>query len=646
MLDYIAYFLVRLLNIIFSFVPVSLTLWLGRRLGTLAFMFNRKRRLVAYANLKAAFAKEKPPAELRRITKKVYQNMVQTFVEIMNLTKVDRRYVEKYITIHNFERVQEAAGSGRGVILLTAHYGDWELLGLTSAIVGYPILVLVREQKMERLNGLLNRLRESKGCKVVRKGMETRDIIKSLRSGGIVGILSDQDAGKRGTFVDFFGRPTSTHAGPMDMAVHTGCLILPNFIVRRHGPYHDVHLEEHIEIKSGDKEAVRQAVQRYMQLLEKYVRLYPEQWLWLHKRWKSTPVRTVVVLNDGKAGHLNQSRAVCRSIQQARAKQGYELDDTRIVTIDVKYKNKFARAALLICAAFATWRCHGRMWAMRACLAPESYDALMKTHAEFVVSCGSSLAPVNVYMARENDAKNIIIMKPSPLLGARKFSLAIIPEHDRPARRKNVVATKLAPNMVDGQTLTSSGQKLKEYVRIGNKTVVGLLIGGDNDEFSLTPRIVEDVMTGLIKFCGKHDAELLVTTSRRTSVAAESVLKGMLKDDRRCRLLVIANENNSPEVLPGILALSNIIVASGESISMVSEAISAGKKTIAFTLEKKARGVTKHERALQSLAEGGYLEIAAAGELSETLEDALRNAQEFKRTDDEAKIFEAVRKLV
>ena len=134
--------------------------------------------------------------------------MVQTFMEVLNLTKVNKKYVDKYIEVVNFERLQNAAKSGRGTILLTAHYGDWEMLSLVSSVKGYPILVLVREQKMKRLNELLNRLRESNGCKVIRKGLDVKNILRALIDRNVVGILADQDAGKNGMFVDFFGRPT------------------------------------------------------------------------------------------------------------------------------------------------------------------------------------------------------------------------------------------------------------------------------------------------------------------------------------------------------------------------------------------------------------------------------------------------------
>ena len=279
MIDYIAYIAIKLLNRIFAFVPISLTLWLGRRLGAVAFVFNKKRRLVAYANLKAAFAKEKRPRELKYLTKKVYQNLFETVVEMINLTKVDKRYVDHYIDIINLERVDAARKSGRGIILLTAHFGCWELSSLVSAVKVYPILVLVREQKMRRVNELLNQLRESKGCRVVRKGMSTKNILKALHGREMIGILSDQDAGVNGIFVDFFGRPTSCHSGPMEMAKRTDSIVIPNFIVRVKGPRHKVFVEEWIDLRasSGRDDDVKEGLQKFASILESYVRMYPDQ---------------------------------------------------------------------------------------------------------------------------------------------------------------------------------------------------------------------------------------------------------------------------------------------------------------------------------------------------------------------------------
>lgn len=647
MIDLIACILVRLLNIIFRFIPISVSLWFGRRLGSIVYTFNKKRRLVAYANLKAAFGKEKTPRELRAITKRVYQNLVQTFIEILNLTKVNKKYVDKYVQIPDRYLITNAAKSGRGTILLTAHFGDWELSNLTSSMIGFPIIVLVREQKMKRLNELLNRLRESKGCKVARKGMSTKNMIRALHDKNIVGILSDQDAGKNGVFVDFFGRPTSTHAGPAEIAKRTDSLILPNFIVRVKGPYHKVCLENYIDFRQikGDDD-VKEGLQKFANILESYIRKYPDQWLWPHKRWKSTPARTVLVLNDGKQGHLNQSLSVAGQIRKARAAQGYKIDDTKIITVNVKYKNDLLKGLLGVCASFSNWRCHGRMGILRLCLTNEAYRALMRTYSEFIVSCGSSLAPVNVFMAHENNARNIVIMKPSSVFGLRKFSLVVIPKHDRPGRSKNVVTTVLAPNLMDSEILKSQGELLRKRVNLERKPVVGLLIGGDNPEYSLDKDVMNKALDGVLSFCKAHKAELLVTTSRRTSKDAETVLKSRLAGEGPCKLLVIANEHNIDEAVGGILDSSDIVVVSGESISMVSEAVSALKKVIAFSLAKKSAGITKHEKALNGLEGEGYLTNSEPENLLQAMEQALNTSSPVKKVDDRERIFEAVRRLI
>ena len=630
-------------------MPISLSLWLGRRLGSVVFIINKKRRLIAYANLKAAFGKEKTPRDLRRLVKSIYKNLLQTFIEVLNLTKVNKRYIEKYIEIANYERVKEAHASGRGTILLTGHFGNWELLSLVSALIGYPILVLAREQKMKRLNELLNRLRESKGCRVIRKGISTKNILRALYDKDMVGILSDQDAGKNGIFVDFFGRPTSCHAGPMEMAKRTDSIILPNFIARVKGPYQKIFLEEFIDFRqSGNApEDIKENLQKFAYVLESYIRRYPDQWLWLHKRWKSTPVRKVLVLNDGRKGHLNQSLAIASAIQRARMTQGYKLEDTEIVVIDVKFKNGFSRTLLSACSLFATWRCHGCMRCMRLCLEEKTYEALMRAYSEFVVSCGSGLAAVNIFMSKENNAKNIVVMEPNIIMGLKKFNLAVIPKHDRPPKAKNIVETLLAPNLIEEGRLKKDGESLLRDIRLENPDkVMGLLVGGDNPEYTMTERVVNEVIDGALKFCEEMGAELLVTTSRRTSRVVEDILRNRLSANPKCRLLVIANEKNLDVAVTGILGLSKVVIVSGESISMVSEAISSGKKVIAFELEKEKNVATKHGKALRDLERQGYLVVAKPVDLYRGLKDVWRDFGPIKRVDDKERIFEAVRRLI
>jgi len=648
LVDYIAYITVRVANFILGFVPINASLWLGRQIGRIAFFFNKKRRLIAYGNLKAAFAKEKSPKELKAITKRVYQNLVLTFVELLNLTKVNRKYVDSYVEVVNMDRIRNAAKSGRGTILLTGHFGDWELSSLVSSVEGFPIMVLAREQKMKRLNELLNRLRESNGCKVIRKGMQTKSILRALYEKNIVGILSDQDAGKNGIFVDFFGRPVSCNSGPFEIAQRTNSLILPNFIVRTKGACHKLFLEECIDLKdlSSSKDDIRQGVAEFTALLESYIRKNPDQWLWLHKRWKSTPVRTVLVLDDGKAGHLNQSMAIAEDIRKSRVIQGYTPEDTKIIVIKIKFKSPWARSLLGAAATFAGWRCHGCMKCMRMCLDKDTYEILMKTYSDFVISCGSSLGSVNIFMSKENNAKNVVIMRPGIFLGLNKFDLALIPEHDRPPKKKNVVQTELAPNMINEENVRKNGDILARRIHTGPGGAVGVFIGGDNPEYSLTGELASSVMQSLNDFCSKSGADILLTTSRRTPKEAEEIFKENSKSSGHLKLLVVANVKNPPETVGGILSLSKVILVSGESISMISEAINSGKPVVVFRLNKKRPGATKHERALKVLEREGYITVCEAGDIASILKRVWNNPLSIKHMDENKRVFEAVRRLI
>jgi mitochondrial fission protein ELM1 len=478
--------------------------------------------------------------------------------------------------------------------------------------------------------------------------MDVKNIIQALRANNIVGILSDQDAGKNGMFVDFFARPTSHHSGPFEIAKHTDSLILPNFIVRTHGPYHKLYLEEYIDFRATQgPDAVKENLQKFAKLLERYVEEYPDQWLWLHKRWKSTPVRTVLVLNDGKAGHLNQSLAIAGLLRRARSTQGAGPDQTKIVTVDVKYKNKFSKILLNFCSIFASWRCHGRMGIMKACLGDETYNTLMKNYSDFVVSCGSSLTPVNIFMSKENNAKNIIVMKPAVPMTLRKFNLAVIPRHDKPCKSKNVVVTDLAPNLINEEKMKKDMDSLKAHICSEVKDAVAFFVGGDNPEFRLTGDIANSAIEGIVEFCKERSgASILATTSRRTSPEVESILKHRLGNNPKCKFLVIANEKNHDFTVGGILGLSRIVVVSEESISMISEAITAEKKVIVFRLSKRSDNVTKHERALKSLADEGYITIAESSNLQSILEKAWDDRSPVKSVQDTERIYEAVRRLI
>ena len=183
-MDYTLYLIAKFSSALLRTLPVGIALAIGRLFGRLAYIFNYKRAKVAYANMRSAFCKEKEPSEMRDIVKHLYRNFGATFVEVLMIPKVDKAYIDKYVVVENVHYIEKAVASGNGLIYLTGHFGNWELSSITSVFIGYPLMVLAREQKMSRLNNTLNAYRESKGCKVIKKGMATREIYEHLSKGG------------------------------------------------------------------------------------------------------------------------------------------------------------------------------------------------------------------------------------------------------------------------------------------------------------------------------------------------------------------------------------------------------------------------------------------------------------------------------
>jgi len=170
LIEYILCIIVIFFSAVLIILPLRVGLLMGRFFGGLIYYLNIRRRRVAYANMKSAFKGSRTPEEMDRLIKNMYKNFGEVFVEVLVLPKVSARYLRKNINIQNLERIGEALKNKNGVIFLTAHFGNWELVSLVSALVGYPLLVLAREQKMKKLNGLLNFYRGIKGCKVIKKG--------------------------------------------------------------------------------------------------------------------------------------------------------------------------------------------------------------------------------------------------------------------------------------------------------------------------------------------------------------------------------------------------------------------------------------------------------------------------------------------
>ena len=652
MLDWLACTLVRLISALCCALPAELAVWIGERLGEAAMRLQPKRTRIGLQNLRAAFDGALSPSDARRILRGCYRQLGASFVELLRLPVIDRAYIDRYVSIEGQAHFEGAVASGRPVILLTGHYGNWELSSITAALKGYPIMALARAQKkFPRLYRLLVSLRESKGCRIIHKGGAMKRLIAALEGRELVGIVGDQ-ASRQGMFVDFFGRPALFATGPFELAHAKSALILPAFIHRVRGPYHRLVVEPPLTLSRAEPKpsAVRAGVEQFAAGLARHIREAPDQWLWMHKRWKHTTARRVLVLSDGKPGHVKQSRAVVDVLRERHP----ALTQT---TVEIRYRSRLARLACLLWS----WASGGRTGAER-CLAwtltRESARSLLGRYADLIVSCGASLAPVNLLWAGEHRAKSVIVMNPSPLPTGR-FSLVIAPRHDGLPRRANVVPIAGAFAAGPSGAPEAAAAHLRAHPRFRaapqgpvahRHPVVAVLLGGDTAQYAVDAAFAAGLVVQVQAACERADGWFLVTSSRRTTAETEQALAARIDGDARCRLLLLASRDPLDGTMEGILASADAVVATGESISMVSEACASGRRVVAVIppLRRRLRGrpAAKHQRFLSELAREGYLTLAPLDQLARAINEALAGGPPPKRLDNLAAVRAAVEHLL
>lgn len=638
--DYLAYITLKAAGPFIRALPLEVSFFLGRRLGDLFYVLDFKHKAIVYANLKKALAKKLSPIQIRRLTRGFYQNLCQSIVEIFLIPLIDQEYIKKYISIESIHYIEDAFKRGKGIILLGVHSGSWEISNIVCANLGFPFRLFVRGQEHPRLEGLLNQYRRQKGCRFIQRENQLRELISAFKNNEAIGMTADQ-GGKSGLAVNFFGQTAAMPTGAIRLALKYGIPLIPVFYTRRHGPYIKIILKPPLEIKTTDnrEQDVAQNLERVVGIFEELIRRYPQDYFWRYRIWKYTREKNILILSDEKAGHLRQSQALAKLAGDCLKDKGFT---ARIDVAVVKFKNK---CALQFCTILSgKYHCQGCLWCLKNFLEKDSYRNLISQAPDIVISCGSALAAVNFVLAKENQAKSIVLMQPG-LLGIKKFDLVVIPRHDHPQQRKNVVVTEGALNLIDAAYLNSQATKLLEATKYqpATRVILGLLIGGDTKTFSLKEGVIREIVRQAKATAEKFNADILLTTSRRTSPAVEAVVKEELSGYPRCRFLVIANENNPSFAFGGILALSNLVISSPESISMICEAVNARKNVIVFAcpgLPKKHQGFIRH------FTKNKYITLTQPQGLSRALEDILLRQPKAAILQDNLSVSQALHKIL
>ncbi len=638
--DWTLYFLFSAASRVLRWIPISASLAAARLAGRVYALLPSRGRLRALAHLKVAFPQE-GPAWRRKVVRSMFERFAQNAVEVLYVPHLDERRIRSYVRLSGEDAVRRAIDSGKGILLLGVHAGSWELSNVACAVF-FPerkYAMLAQPQKRtRRLDRFLNKTRTRKGCHVIGVG-ELKKMMAHLSEHNMLGMVADH-GGREGLPVTFFGKKARVPVGSMKLAGKLGARILLCFVRRVKGPHHELLFSEYEPVQSGDEAAdLHENLRCINGVFEGFIRRYPEEYLWTYRRWKHGPQKDVLVLSDGKAGHLKQSQALCAMLREA----GF---DVRARVVDVVFKSNRWRKFLSV--AGRPFGSPLLSWLLPLALTRETHERLSAAFCDAVVSAGSSLAAVNLACAYENQARSIAIMRPG-VFSSRQFDLVVMPEHDRPRPQVNVLVTIGALSHVTREDLESDFDKLAgAYPSLKGETRrvprIGLLLGGDSKNYALTPSIARFVCDQMKKALDGMDAELVITTSRRTAPAVAGVVREYFGQDPRCRLIVIASEHNPEGTVGGIFFWSDVLVVSGDSISMVSEACASGKPVIVFEPHtKNARN--KVERFLDLLAGKQYIERVKPSGLLPALEKVVSGRCERPVLDPRPRIIETLKKL-
>ncbi len=291
-------------SLIIKFIPARFLYGFANAVSCLAYRFAVKQRRIALESLSIAFGQEKSKQELERVAKDCFTFMAKSAVELMFLT--DKPLIlKRRVVIEDRENLERALAGGCGVILVSAHFGNFPLLLGRLAVEGYRVAGIMKPMHDSRVEKIFLEKRNKFGVKTIYSHPRqacVNNTIQALRNNESVFIPIDQNFGTGGVFVDFFGKKAATAVGPVILAQRTRAALLPCFIIRQPDDTHKIIFEPALSLEEGTdaQDTVLKNIQKLTNIIEVYIRKYPAEWGWIHRRWKSQP-------NETKTPHIVRS---------------------------------------------------------------------------------------------------------------------------------------------------------------------------------------------------------------------------------------------------------------------------------------------------------------------------------------------------
>ena len=566
------YWLIRGVSKIVGILPLPFSLGIGKFLGRVMYC-NRKRRAVAFINVKGAFP-YRTDAEIARIVRRSFISFGITVIETLLIDKLKDKVIIEWE-----EEPERIEGVFVGI-----HQGSWELYNARFAQMA-NLGVIIKPQKNHALDKFLYELRRRYGVGVC---TTLKEMVGYLKNNNSVGLVLDHGAEENAHLIDFFGKLVPTPGGAVRLAKKFNKKIFPCFGYRKDGN-HIFVVKKPLEVSNKLEEDILRYLNR---IYEQFLQQHPWDYLWWYKRFKKKASLEVLILTDGKAGHIKQSLSLLEFLKTKKLR-------VKETVLQVDYKSKYRDFLAHICALSAGRFFLGHSRWLEFFLSEEVWNCLAKRFFDIVISTGSRPAPINLIYARSLGAKSCVILKPNVPLS--KFDLVILPEHDG-IRGRNVVNIKgaLVRAPASGEYVLQ-GEK---FFKLGDKKKISLFIGNFLDNQDKFIKNLELFLKNVKKFSTKEDYGLLVTTSRRTHPSIERIVEAQLNGFSNTEALVIVSKNNWPFVVPTFLSLSDLVFVSNDSVSMISESLHGENNTVCVRLEEIRR--KRHIRFFNSL-EGGFI---------------------------------------
>ncbi len=276
---------------VFRLIPLNLRRLLFRAVFLLLYHASVKQRLITLHNLRNAYP-EKPIGELEDIARGVYRHMAVVMAELFEMPFIRREALHEWLDVEGLENLERAYAQGKGFLSLVAHFGNWELMPAVVPLLSRPMQIVYRPLDSPVMDNLLGWSRTRHGNVLIPKEGAGLQIIRRVRENWAIGILSDQNVDTHeGVFVDFFGRPACSSVGLAVLALQTGAPVIPAFLPRMPDGRYKLIILPPVEITQTDdyESDLLVNTQRFNNIVESVVRQYPEQWFWLHQRWKTKP---------------------------------------------------------------------------------------------------------------------------------------------------------------------------------------------------------------------------------------------------------------------------------------------------------------------------------------------------------------------